>query len=204
FPPAVEGLRTHGGVEPGHDSDQRHPSHAPPPEADAGPTEVPVQPTRAGKGRMKLLEQTLTAVLIVSLVSRVGFHGDVASQLADLCDACGAPGAGAAQVAEIARRLKQSPGFIAVGERYLYVTPRLIAHAAFRAAWGRWVGHSPNDFFAKLPAGLEEPLIRQLRNAATQDVRRLAIDYFQSWVSDLGPNDLKAADEVLPGARVPR
>jgi hypothetical protein len=55
--------------------------------------------------------EELNALLLVSLLARVGYRGDVEKQLADLCDSCPAAGLGPERVVVIARRLKQSPRF---------------------------------------------------------------------------------------------
>ena len=145
----------------------------------------------------RLQEEELNAVLIVSLLTRVGFTGDVANQLEDLCTMCPDAGLNAARVIQIARKLKQSPGFIAIGERYLYVTPRLIAQAAFRSAWDRWASHAPNDFFVTLSHDLTDSFMRQLRDAGTEDMRRASSDFFMSWTSNLAEEDLADESKVL-------
>ncbi len=161
----------------------------------------------------RLSGDDLTAVLIVSLVTRVGFASDVSEQLGHLCRVCRASAIDAGRIVEIARRLKQSPGFIALGERFLYVTPRLIAQAAFRAAWDRWVGPDPNAFYIELHPDLVEPFLRQLRDAGTDEMRRNCADFFMTWTSSLVDGDLsddakvrrlvRLAD-VEPNAVLPR
>ncbi len=142
----------------------------------------------------RLNTDDLTAVLIVSLVTRVGFAAEVAEHLVHLCQACRSAPIDAVRIIETARRLKQSPGFIALGERFLYVTPRLIAQAAFRTAWERWVGPDPNAFYVNLHADLVEPFLRQLRDAGTDDMRKDCADFFMTWTSSLVGEDL--ADEA--------
>ncbi|MFO0957624.1 MAG: hypothetical protein U0800_09195 [Isosphaeraceae bacterium] len=142
----------------------------------------------------RLQGDELTAVLLVSLVTRVGFASEVAGHLQHLCQACRESTIAPTRIIEIARRLKQSPGFIALGDRYLYVTPRLIAQAAFRAAWERWVTPDPNAFYAELHPDLVEPFLRQLRDAGTEEMRRDSTDFFMMWISSLSEQDL--ADEA--------
>jgi hypothetical protein len=145
----------------------------------------------------RLEDEELNAVLIVSLVTRVGFTGDVSSQLEDLCKMFPDVGLSAARVIHIARKLKQSPGFIAIGERYLYVTPRLIAQAAFRAAWDRWARHAPNDLFVHLTRDLTDQFMRQLRDAGTDEMRRASSDFFMTWTSNFSEEDLADESKVL-------
>src|SRR5437868_825184 len=68
-------------------------------------------------------------------------------------------------VLQIAQRLRQSPGFIAFGGRYLYVTPILIAQVAFQSAWERWVAPDPPGFLRALPEPLIEPFVARVQSA---------------------------------------
>jgi hypothetical protein len=56
----------------------------------------------------------------ISIVTRVGWMEEIAGEWTDLCTLCRlSPD----ESRDRARRLKNSPGFVAVGGRYFYVTP---------------------------------------------------------------------------------
>jgi hypothetical protein len=80
-------------------------------------------------------EEERRIIEAVALLPKVGFKGDVQHQLEWLCQAVGL---NPERVRDTAARLKQAPGFIALGERYLYVTPRLITQAAFQFTGIPW------------------------------------------------------------------
>jgi len=122
---------------------------------------------------VRLTEEQRRVVELVSLLARVAYCGPLAHQLLALCAACPAAQLTAEEVVAIAGDIRSVPGFIAVGSRYLYVTPPVIAQAAFRAAWQRWVRPDPERFFAGLTPELEDALSRQLRDAGTDEMRRL-------------------------------
>lgn len=145
----------------------------------------------------RLTPQQRDAVELVALVARVGYQGDVVGELAALCNAVPTAGLTAARVAAVARSLRRSPGFVAVGVRYLYVTPRVIAQAAFRSAWDRWVAPDPEAFFAALPVSMVDALARQIRDAGTADVRRQFIAPYESQARRLTPADLANPDLML-------
>jgi hypothetical protein len=131
----------------------------------------------------------LDAVRLVSLLPRIGYRDEVADELAVLC---GHPmiGQRPSDVVQIAHRLRQSPGFIAFGGRYLYVTPQLIAQVAFQSAWERWVAPDPAGFLRALPEPLIEPFIARVQNAGSGAMRQAVSDFFLGWVGRLGPPDL--------------
>ena len=144
----------------------------------------------------RLQSDELHSVLLISLLPRVGYRDDVADELAALC---GHPmiGLRAPDVVQIAHRLRQSPGFIAFGGRYLYVTPTLIAQVAFQSAWERWVAPDPPGFLRSLPEPLIEPFIARVQGAGSEAMRQVVSDFFLGWAGQLGPPDLGHEDAVL-------
>lgn len=144
----------------------------------------------------RLREDELEAVFLISLVSRVGFNKDVAHQLQNLCKLILGDENRSTMIIDIARRLKQSPGFIAIGERYLYVTPRIIAQAAFTKAWDRWIRDDPNRFFANLPTPMEEAFFRQLKDAGSEEMRSACADFFRGRVASITQNDLSDLQKI--------
>jgi hypothetical protein len=140
----------------------------------------------------RLREEERKVVEAVALVPRVGFKGDVRQQLEWLCEAVGLQ---TDHVVETAARLKQAPGFVALGERYLYVTPRLIAQAAFQSAWARWIRPDPERFFLDRFRGeLLDGFADQVRAYGTPEMRQVFVDFFQNWTGHVRTSDL--ADEA--------
>ena len=128
----------------------------------------------------------------IALLPRVGYRADIRQQLELLCQATGLQ---ADRVVQTAVRLKQAPGFIALGERYLYITPQIIAQAAFQSAWARLIGPRPEQFFLEqLPAELIDAFADQLRACGSDEMGRIFAGFFQNWTSRLAGSDL--ADEV--------
>ncbi|MGP0067421.1 MAG: hypothetical protein ACLQGP_27975 [Isosphaeraceae bacterium] len=146
--------------------------------------------------RRRLQSDELDAVLLISLLWRVGYRDDVADELAALC---GHPviGLRPPDVVQIAQRLRQSPGFIAFGGQYLYVTPTLIAQVAFQSAWERWVAPDPRGFLRSLPEALIEPFIARVQGAGSEAMRQVVSDFFLGWAGQLRPPDLGLEDAVL-------
>ncbi len=144
----------------------------------------------------RLTAPELDAVRLVSLLPRIGYRDDVANELAALC---GHPMIGQLPLAvvQIAQRLRQSPGFIAFGGRYLYVTPQLIAQVAFQSAWEQWVAPDPPGFFGALPEPLIERFITRVQDAGSDAMRQSVSDFFLGWAGRLGPPDL-GREEVVP------
>ncbi len=146
----------------------------------------------------------------VSLVTRVGFREDVSEELVALCRALGHPDHRV--VLERASRLKDSPGFLAMGGRYLYVTPKIVANLAFRDAWERWLRHDLPGFLQRLPSGLLAAFQDRVASSASQEVREFVSSYFRGWARDLTPDALTELGTVLrletlvdtdPGAFLP-
>jgi hypothetical protein len=136
-------------------------------------------------------EDERRAVEAVALLPRVGYKGDVRCQLERLCTAVGLQ---PDSVLQTAARLKQAPGFIALGERYLYITPQVIAQAAFQSGWARWVAADPERFFVeRLPAELLAGFAERIRACGTVEMRQAFFGFLQNWTSRLTAPDL--ADE---------
>lgn len=138
------------------------------------------------------LDEERQIIEAVALLPKVGFKGDVRQQLEWLCEAVGLQ---PDRVVETAARLKQAPGFIALGERYLYVTPRLIAQAAFQLAWSRWIQHDPDRFFVeRLRSELIDGFAEQIRVCGSPEMRQVFSRFFRNWTNRLMAKDL--ADEA--------
>ncbi len=145
-------------------------------------------------------EQQRQAVEVIALLPRVGYKGEIRGQLDALC---GAVGLDRDRVVQAAVRLKQAPGFIALGERYLYVTPQLVAQAAFQSAWARWIAPDAERFFVeRLPAALVDAFADQVRACGTVEMRQDFFHFFQTWIRGLAAPDLGDEDTVRRLARL--
>ncbi len=137
----------------------------------------------------RLEKDELATVQVISLLPRVGFRDDTANELKELC-AHPAINLDSRKVVEIATQLKQSPGFIAFGGRFLYVTPTLISQVAFQSAWGKWVSPDPSGFLQNLSPSLLDGFIEQARRAPNPELARAVSNFFLNWATGLGPPDL--------------
>ncbi len=141
----------------------------------------------------RLSDDELAAIQLVSLLPRVGYRDDVASELKQL-SAHPAISCDPQQIIQIATRLKHSPGFVAFGGRYLYVTPKLIAQVAFQSAWVRWVAPNPQGFLKALPPNLLDGFVKQAGHAPEH--AKTVSDFFLKWATKLGPPDLAYEAQV--------
>jgi hypothetical protein len=161
-----------------------------PPEGDIGPV-IPYFRDRYLYDRLPR-DEDRAAIQAIALLPKVGFKGDIRHQLEGLCQAVGLQ---PDKLVETARRLKQAPGFVALGERYLYVTPQLIAQAAFQSAWEQWIRADPERFFlVRLPGELVDQFVEQLRACGTSEMCQTFFRFFQNWTTRLSGPDL--ADEA--------
>jgi len=143
----------------------------------------------------RLSNDERASVELLSLLPRVGYRDDVADELRKLC---GHPviNRDPQRVIEIANELKQSPGFIAFGGRYLYVTPKLISQVAFQSAWERWVESDPQRFLSELAPELIDSFVEQARNAQNPTPAAAISDFFFEWAATLRPPDLASEATV--------
>src|SRR5262249_2000381 len=129
------------------------------------------------------------------LLPRVGYCDDVADQLDMLCNHT-MIGRSPADIVGIAQRLRQSPGFIDFGGRFLYVTPMLIAQVTFQWAWERWIEPDPRRFLGGIRAQLIGSFVERVQMAGTLAMRQVVSDFFLDWVSNLDPPDLGREEAV--------
>jgi hypothetical protein len=131
--------------------------------------------------------EKLEVLQALSLVRRIGYREDVAGELDDLCHLVGRD---RARTQQIAYQLKDLPGFVAQAGRYFYVTPAIIAHAAFQGAWQRWVASDPAAFLKNIPARLFETFQERVAESGTHEIRQAVADFFRAWLLRLEPRDL--------------
>lgn len=132
----------------------------------------------------------------LGLFSKVGFKRDVASELDAMCVYLGLGDRD--KVLEIARDIKAGPGFVSEGGRYAYVTPEIIAGAAFRMGWERWFVHDPAERLNAMPGSLLPSFLKRVSKSAGEEVGRLVGDFFRNWAAGLTAEDLAVNANTLP------
>lgn len=142
--------------------------------------------------RRRLSEDHLRVVQLLGLVARVQRVETDQDDLAGLCRAVPASALTPAHVRAVAHQLRQAPGFVAVSSEHLFVNPRLIAQAAFRSGWDRWVGPDVAGFLSRLPDQLEDAFLRQVRDCGSEPVRRAVVARYPGMLRHLRPADLRA------------
>ncbi len=144
-------------------------------------------PTLQDFYRNRLSGEEQRVVEAVALVHRVGYTDDLSGQLDQLAMLTNID---RHRIVETAKRLKDAPGFIAVGRRYLYVTPQIIAEIAFRRAWGHWAEPNPAAFLDEFPADLRNAFELRVRGVTDQGVRSFVSAHFRDRVAGFAPDDL--------------
>jgi hypothetical protein len=119
----------------------------------------------------------LKVILALSLVTKVGYKGDVSQELRSLCDVTNQE---PAHFKEIADKLHDGPGFIAKAGQYLYVTPEIIAQVGFDLGWNYWIKGDPQDFLDRLPKILIESFYIRVRKSASEVVKSLVGESFEN------------------------
>jgi len=138
-------------------------------------------------------EEERSALLAISLVTRVGCAGDVAAELAALATLVGLS---RDRLLDSARRVKDSTGFVAEGGRYLYVTPEIVAVVGFQAAWERWIRLDSVSFLERVPPELLDRFQKRVSHSAHQDAREVVALFFRKWVAALKASDLADLEMV--------
>ncbi|HXA64421.1 MAG TPA: hypothetical protein VNV82_04670 [Bryobacteraceae bacterium] len=129
----------------------------------------------------------------IALVHRIGHSADAADQLDLLSSLTGIDPTGAR---ETARRLKDTPGFVAVTPRYFYITPQIIAEIAFQRAWRHWVLPNPTGFLDRIPDRLRPSFELRVRGLSDPEVRSTVSAHFRQRVAGLRTADLAHYDQV--------
>ncbi|HUW14238.1 MAG TPA: hypothetical protein VM537_31235, partial [Anaerolineae bacterium] len=149
----------------------------------------PVLPDIEAYLRRQMPDEHLRVLEAASLLTKVGARGDVEHELGSLCQIIGMePRA----FTEIADRVHDSPGFMGRGGRYHYVTPEIVARAAFGMAWQRWAAADPKAFLGKVPGGILQQFLQRIARSAPDDVRELVSRFFVDWAGTVQPGQLAA------------
>jgi hypothetical protein len=137
--------------------------------------------------RLVVDEKDREVLRALSLFKRVGYNGEIASQLEAVCDILGLV---PKDVVRRCSRLMATPGVAAVGSRYLSVRPRLFASPLFEAAWAEMVGEDVAAFIDRLPSVLKAAFLRQAAMHAPKAAREALADWAIPWVRAQVPADL--------------
>ena len=141
----------------------------------------------------RLDEQGKNLVEALALFTTIGYRDEVASQLTSLSSLMSVD---AARAIEIAKRIKDAPGFIAFGGRFLYITPEIIARTAFASAWRRYVADDPATFLRNLSPDLLEPFHERVERSGTKEIKEVVAHFFVEWADRLTADDLGRTEAV--------
>ena len=159
--------------------------------------------------RARFSPDELKVIEALSLITKVGYKGDVSQELLELCETVNQE---PQHFREIADRLHDGPGFVAKAGRYLYITPEIIAQVGLDLGWNTWVKDDPQDFLKKLPKNLLEPFYMRVRKSASTEAREIIGGSFRKWSTGLGSGQLNSVEtinrlvtliEVEPGTYLP-
>lgn len=126
------------------------------------------------------------ALQAISLLHAVGFREDVAGELQALCRWLSLD---KDDVLVRVTRLKDAPGFVAAGGRYLYVTPKIIADVVFQDAWERWFVDAQARL-SDLPVILTESFQGRVAASGDGTARRAVAGFFCRWATALSIAEL--------------
>jgi hypothetical protein len=138
-------------------------------------------------------QQDMRVLQALSLFARVGFRGDVSSQMVTVC---GLLGLESTEVLHRCPRLSRTPGVVSLGPRYLSVRPRLFAQSLFERAWDEHVAADVPAFIEALPPALEESLLTQAGAMAPKAPRESLANWATPTIRALAPADLGDAVRV--------
>ncbi len=129
----------------------------------------------------------------ISLFDRVGYRGEVASQLESVSELFSLS---AKDVISRCKRLALTPGFVFVGPSYLSVRPRLFARPLFETAWAQVAAEAPAALLDGLPMDLRSALLKQARVHAPQGARDAIVEWALPQIRACAPGDLSSWDAV--------
>jgi hypothetical protein len=141
----------------------------------------------------RLSDAGLVALEAVAMVSRVGRKGDASIELEDLCRHLRLD---AAVLDQSIKRLHDE-GFIQIAGCYCYVTPAIVADAAFVVGWKTWAEEDPEAFVTAIPPELLPRFMKRVAESGGEEVRRSVGELYLRWGACLTASDLQDLDLVL-------
>lgn len=136
----------------------------------------------------RLSQEEWRALNALALVTKLGFAGDVRDELSALCATLGLD---RNEVESQLLQIRRGPGFVVRAGRYLYVSPEIIAVAAFHSAWGWWGKDDPEAFLQRFPQPLLSSFQNRVKKSASEEVRRVCAAYFRRWSHSLDIHQLR-------------
>ncbi len=137
--------------------------------------------------RRRLDAEQMQALQALSLMTKIGYGGNVAAELDALCALVGLA---STSTRAALRRIHDGPGFVGQTRRYLYVTPEIVAQVGFGFAWQQWARDDPEEFLGRIPEGLLPMFLERVQRSASPEVRRVCGGYFRDWAAHLRADSL--------------
>jgi hypothetical protein len=153
----------------------------------------PAIPLIANYYRARLTPDQQRAVAAISLVSKIGYTGDLAVEFDTLCQFLRLS---REETLETLDAVHDGPGFVTRSGRYLQVTPELVAQVSFEDAWRRWAQHDAEAFLNTFPQTLIESFLTRVWRSAPEEVRHTCAAYFREWAERVQVADLTSSDAV--------
>jgi hypothetical protein len=123
----------------------------------------------------------------ISLLTRVGYKDEVKHELTTLCKITGLDHN---EFRQRASHLHQTTGFVGQAGRYYYVTPKIVAQAAFCRAWRRWGVADPERFLDEIPPEIAKQFQDRVARSAPDKVRECISRLFADWAASVQPEHL--------------
>jgi hypothetical protein len=132
-------------------------------------------------------ENQRKTVEALSLLTKVGYRDEVKGELDDLAALVGET---RQALEDPISALKDVPGFVVAAGRYYYVSPEIIARAAWEAAWKRWAKDRENSFLERIPDSLLENFLKRASSSAPAEVRQIVQEFFRELAEGFDSSDL--------------
>jgi len=143
--------------------------------------------------RDRLPPEEFRVIEALSLVFNVGCRDDIAQELDHLCMLTGLV---RQDVERTVTRLHNAPGFVARAGRYLYITPEVVAQAAFESAWRTHCSLDFTTFARRMAPELIETFLKRVNKSASREVRDSVHTYFRGVVTAFRPDNLASVRAV--------
>ena len=151
--------------------------------------------------RGRLQGDHLPLVSLLALFHKVGFQGEVRSEIEVLC---GIVNRNRQEFVDAVRVVRESPGFVVQAGRYWYVTPEIVTGILFREGWRRWVESGLPAVFERLPGDLRQQLIDRAARFGGEEVRGQIASFFRGWFGRLTVKSLADPDAASLAAAIIR
>lgn len=127
---------------------------------------------------------------LLSLVTKIGMKDELEGELAELSSWVQYD----ANMFLENIRYWQDAGFVRRKGRYYQVAPAIVARIGFRWAWQRWGVDRERIFLTTIKPNLVDPFLKRVAQSASEEVRRLVVEFFRGWAHDLDAKDLESRE----------